>query len=142
MSSGATSPGSSRLRPSPVSRGSCATCGSTETNQARVIDFDATVHDDGKPVLSGVVRRLFVDDAGLHPQHLRAGGDGVLCHGHELLAAPENIHYVHLLGDVFNRRVRLFAEDLTTQVGVDGEHPVAEALQSGSDRVARAVWPV
>jgi hypothetical protein len=93
-------------------------------------------------VLARVGGGLFVYDARLHPEHLRSGGHGVLGNRKDRLAPAEHVHDVHIFRDLRHPRIRLLAEHRAFEVRVDGEDPVAEALEGAGDGMAGTVRPV
>src|SRR5215210_1715830 len=124
-------------RKSATGRGECL-----PAHQQGVLHLYAPVHDDGEAVLFGVACGLFVDHARLHPQDLRPGGDGILCGRHDLLAAAEHVHDVHLLRYVLDGGVGLLAQDRSGKVRVDREDPVPRVLHGSGYSLARAIWVV
>src|SRR5918998_1046212 len=93
-------------------------------DQHGVVHLYATVHDHGKAVFFGVPRGLRVDHSRLHPQHLRPGGDGVLCDRRDLLAPAEDVHDIYGLWYLLNRSVRFLTQNRPGEVRVYGKDPV------------------
>src|SRR5215471_10981819 len=92
-----------------------------------VFDFHAAVHHHLEAALFGDTRTFTADHAELQPQRARPDLDGLLGDGRHELRRPENVHHVHLEGNVRQAGVALFAEDLRF-VRIDRDYAVAVAL--------------
>ena len=75
-----------------------------------VLDLHAAVLDDLEPGGLGLAPRLLVRHAELHPQHLRADGDGFVGERGDLLAPAEAVDDVDLVRDLRQRLVALLAQ--------------------------------
>src|SRR5829696_1752941 len=133
------------LRPRPSRQTAGCTCASTmgmfvlSAQEQGMLHLYAPVYDNCEAVLFSVACGLFVDHAGLHPQYLRPGGNGILRGWHDLLTAAEHIYDVYTLRYLLDGGVGLLAQDRLRKVRVDGEDFVPRVLHNLSDGVARTV---
>src|SRR3712207_3653867 len=110
--------------------------------RSTLFPYTTLFRSDDKAVLLRVGCRLVVYDPRLHPEGLCTRGRGVLSYRHDLLAAAEDVYYVHRVPDLLHRSVRFLAEYRPAEVGVDRKNLEAEALQGLGYGVARPVWSV
>ena len=97
---------------------------------------------DLEPGGLGLARAACVLHAQLHPEHLRADGDGVLGDRRDLLALAEAVDDVHLVRDVAQRLVALLARGRCRTAGSPGSRgsraPACTWRRSSS---AGTSWP-
>src|SRR5581483_733413 len=77
--------------------------------------------------LTGALRRVFVDDALLHPHSFGADGDGRFDDGWNELGAAEDVDDVHFVRDLFEGFVSLLPQRLF-DLRVDGDDAIAGVL--------------
>src|SRR5712692_1754554 len=99
--------------------------------QAEALDVllqDARVHHHGESRAPRLFGGLVVDDALLHPHGLRADANRALHHSGHVFRAAEDVHDVHLVGNIFQARVAFLAEDFAL-VWIHRNDAVARGLQ-------------
>ena len=104
------------------------------------LDLRTAVHDHFEPRRLRRLRRGVVPDTQLHPHDLGADGDRIRDNGGRVLGPAEHVDHVDLVGNVAQRRIGHLAEQwLARDPRIDGDHPVALALQVLHHEVARPV---
>ena len=106
-----------------------------------MFDEDARVFDYQEAGGAGFGGSVLVFDSLLHPDNFCADGDGAVDDGWDLFGAAKNIDNFDVLRfrDVFEARVRFFAEDFSF-VGIYGDDAISDGLYVFSYAETGAAW--
>jgi hypothetical protein len=104
-----------------------------------VFDEEAGILNDCEADGAGLFGGGGVFYAELEPKNFGFDGDSGVCDGRHVFGAAEDVDDVDGFGDVFEARVGFCPEGFGF-VGIDGDDPIANRLEIGSDFVAGTGW--
>src|SRR5260370_2457924 len=97
------------------------------SNSPPMLHQNARIFNDHQPRRSRLLRRLFILNSRLHPNHFRPDSNRALHHRRNIFRAPENVHDLNLLRHIFQPRITLLPQHFPL-VRVHRNHPISRTL--------------